>query len=112
MQKNELDYVIDHNQYFKGGTKEACVKAKDFLKNATFSEDKIFSSLSCVTAQEFIDAVKVLMAFTFTQKDTIPETWQCDNDCSKVSDFICPGECNINKNSVELCPFFTDEGML
>ena len=66
-------------------------------------------------ADEFMDAVKTLMAFAFRQDDTIPEKWQCDNDCRMVSNLLCPGECNkcnISKNADKMCPFFMDEGLI
>lgn len=112
MERKELDFVLAHNHYLEGGTKEACVKVREFLNHATNPGNQIHSSLSCISADEFMESVKILMAFAFQQNDSIPETWYCDNDCRKVSDFLCPGEYSISKDSQKLCPFFMDEGLI
>lgn len=73
---------------------------------------QIHSALSCVTSNEFMEAVKILMAFAFQQDDTIPEFWKCDNDCHMSSYLLCPGECNISKTAKKMCPFFMDESLI
>lgn len=112
MNREELAFVLKQNHYLEGGTKEACVKVREFLHYATNLGDQIHSALSCVTADEFMEAVKILMAFSFNQEDTIPERWQCDEDCCKTSHILCPGECSIDKTSDRKCPFFMDEGFI
>lgn len=112
MERKQLEFVLDDNHYLKGGTKEACVIARNFLSHATSSGNEIYSHYTCVTADEFIDAVKKLIAYTFQQDDAIPKMWKCDNDCRMVSYLLCPGECNINKESDKTCPFFWDEGLI
>ena len=37
MKRKELDFVLQQNHYLEGGTKEACVKVRDFLSHATAS---------------------------------------------------------------------------
>ena len=110
MERKELDFVLAHNHYLEGGTKEACVKVRDFLNHATTPGSQIHSALSCVTVDEFMEAVKTLMAFVYRQEDSIPEKWECDSDCQMTSSLLCPGECNISKTSDKICPFFMDEG--
>ena len=112
MERKELDFVLKQNQYLEGGTKEACIKVRDFLQHATTPETQIHSALSCVAADEFIESVKTLLAFTFRQDDTIPERWKCDNDCQMVSALLCPGECNISKTAKNMCTFFMDESVI
>lgn len=112
MKREELDFVLEHNQYLEGGTKEACVKVRDFLQHATNPGNQIHSALSCVTADEFMEAVKTLMAFAFQQEDTIPKRWKCDDDCRMTSFLLCPGECNISKTADKICPFFMDESLI
>ncbi|MCI8964855.1 MAG: hypothetical protein HFJ43_00605 [Clostridia bacterium] len=114
MQKNltkkELNFVLEQNHYFKKGTKGACVQIRDFLRHVTISEGQIRSRSSCVTADEFIEAVNVLMAFAIQQpEDVIPERWACDNDCRRTSSLFCPGECSLSKDTNERCPYFMDE---
>lgn len=31
MKREDLDFVLKQNDYLEGGTKEACVKVRDFL---------------------------------------------------------------------------------
>lgn len=112
MERKELDFVLKQNQCLEGGTKEACVKVRDFLQHATNPGNQIHSALSCVTADEFMEAVKTLMAFAFQEEDAIPEKWQCDSDCRRVSYLLCPGEFNISKTANKMCPFFMDEGLI
>ena len=108
----ELQYVLRNGQFKKGGTKEACVKAREFIKNSMNPGNQLHAPLSCVNANEFVDAVKTLIAFAYRQEDTIPETWKCDNDCRRSSSFLCPGECNIRNDSNKMCPYFIDEGFI
>lgn len=112
MNRDQLNFVIDHNSYLNDGTKAACVKVRDFLRRSQTEQEKYLygNYASCVTVDEFVEAVETLMAFAFTQEDTIPERWHCDNDCHKVSHLLCPGECNIDKKSEKRCPYFMDEG--
>ena len=74
MKREELEYILDSNHFLKGGTKEACVKAREFIENSMNPGNQLHAPLSCVKANEFVEAVKVLMAFAFKQEDTIPET--------------------------------------
>ena len=112
MERKELDSILAHNHYLKGGTKEACVKVRNFLNYATNPGNQIHSALSCVTADEFMEAVKTLMAFAYRQEDSVPERWKCDSDCRKTSSLLCPGECNISKTTDKMCPFFLDEKLI
>lgn len=112
MKREELEFILESNECLAEGTKEACIKAREFLHHATNQGNQIHAAVSCVTAEEFVEAVKTLMAFAFQQEDTVPERWRCDNDCQRVSDLLCPGECNISKKAEKLCPFFMDEGLI
>lgn len=112
MERNKLDFLLKKNNFLEGGTKEACIKARDFIRYSSISEDGISSKLSCISDEEFIRAVKVLIAYSFSQDDIIPETWLCDSDCKRINETLCPGECNLNKDSSKLCPYFIDEGLV
>ena len=112
MERNKLDFLLKKNNFLEGGTKEACIKARDFIRYSSISEDGISSKLSCISNEEFLRAVKVLIAYSFKQEDTIPETWLCDSDCKRITETLCPGECNINKDSSKICPYFIDEGLV
>ena len=110
MERRELEYVLAVNGYIEGGTKEACVKVKAFLRDSHQLESLEEPPFSSVKKAEFIDALKTLLAFSFMQDDTIPETWHCDSDCRMWCSLFCRGECNIRKDSDRMCPYFVDEG--
>ncbi len=110
MKRDMLEFCLENNDYMEGGTKEACVKVREFLKHSIPQDNRLSSYHSCVSAEEFKEAVETLLAFTFRQADTIPERWKCDNDCKMTSSLLCPGECNIDKDSDNVCPHFIDEG--
>lgn len=181
MERDELNFVIEHNKYLSGGTKEACIKIRDFTKKITYQEGSAFikektvefiesvkilmafsfgqkdtlcknaakralvqlniyeegkieggiykamatvssfiyllgdnlenlvESPSCISQKEFIDSLKVLVEFSSKQPDQIPKRWYCDNDCYMVSWLLCPGECNIDKKSKNLCNHYVAE---
>ena len=109
MTRTELEYVLGQKGFSRGGTQEACIKVRDFLKHAN---GLMPSEQSCVTAYEFIQAVQTLMAFAVDEKDTVPKKWRCSEDCHRVSHLFCPGECKIDPNSDELCPFYMDSGWM
>ena len=46
MEREELDFVLKQNHYLEGGTKEACIKAREFLRHAT-NPGNSFSSFLC-----------------------------------------------------------------
>lgn len=35
MNREELNFVLKQNDYLEGGTKEACIKVRDFLHHVT-----------------------------------------------------------------------------
>ncbi len=104
--------VYEGSYYLEGGTKKACVIVRDFFRDVKDVAKVLQNKHSCVTANEFVDAVKALVAYAFSQEDTIPETWRCDSDCRMTSYLLCPGECNLNKKSEKQCPFFMDESYI
>ena len=112
MERKDQEYVLKNGHFQKGGTKEACVKAREFIRNSMNPGNQLHAPLSCVNVDEFVEAVKTLIAFAYRQEDTIPETWTCDNDCRRSSSFLCPGECNIKNDSEKMCPYFMDEGFI
>lgn len=114
MEKEMIDFMIKSNKYLSGGTKEACVKVREFLHYSSTDKDTVRTQgCSAVNAEEFVEAVKVLMASAFQREDEIPERWHCDSDCERITTcFFCKGEFNLNKESNKLCPFFVDEGTI
>ena len=95
MQREMLNFVLKDSECLEGGTKEACIKVKDYLADGL---------LSCVDDKEFIESVKILMAFAFFKEDTVPKRWQCDTECKMCSTLHCPGGYNIALFGEE-CPY-------
>jgi len=124
MERDFFDYVTETLNCVKGGSKEACLKVREFIQNANLDEDGkiIVSKHSAVNGEEFLEAVRVLMAFAWQNKeqDMVPERFICDHDCSRLTqDIFCPGECQViskealNKNETskvkaKKCPYFQD----
>ena len=104
MTKDEIEFIVKHNNYAKNGTKEACIKVKEFIK-----QTKKIESKSSIDYEDFLNSINTLLAFTFSSKDTVPDKWHCDNDCRFTSSMICKGEFNIDKNSKKLCPYYVPE---
>lgn len=112
MKRCDLEVVLKSNLYLDNGTKQACIKAKEFLHNVmplSPESRQINSPFSCVNSDEFIEAVNILIVFASSQKDQIPEAWNCDSYCKSVNELICPGECGIDFSSNKRCPFFVHE---
>lgn len=104
MTKKEIDFILEYNSYLENGTKQACVKIQDYLKNIKTSE-----SSSSVDSKEFLESISIVLAFCFQHKDTVPNKWHCEFDCRHSGALICPGEFNLDKNSHKLCPYYRQE---
>ena len=106
MTKDEIHFILTDNNYLQGGTKEASIKVKDYLKNIESIKSK-----SSIEFNEFIQCIGTLIAFSFQSKDTIPERWCCENDCRYTSSLICPGEFNLEESSKKICPYYKQENI-
>ena len=106
MTKDEIEFILKHNNYAKNGTKEACIKVKEFIK-----QTKKIESKSSIDYEDFLNSINTLLAFCFESNDKIPEKWYCDNDCVYSSSLICKGEFNIDKKSENLCPYYKQENI-
>jgi len=115
MERTEFDFAVKHIKCIPEGTKEACVIVREFLQ----TRPRIQAGLhSAVTTEEFLKAVKTLMAYSWENRenDCVPEFYHCDNDCSNIQRCIfCPGEYQLAGKdekgmslSKKLCPHFRD----
>lgn len=109
MTRDELNSVLAEIDCIEGGTKEACIKIRSFLKSSFILDNGLYSN-SPISMNEFIEGIMILIASGFQRKDEIPNRWSCEDDCRRVADLLCPGECNIKKGSKHICPYFSDEG--
>lgn len=104
MTKEEIEFVLKENNYLKGGTKEACLKVKHYMKKIQSIESK-----SSTEFKEFLECINTLLAFSFPAKDTIPTKYCCDNDCKYSGFLLCAGEFNTDDKSENICPYYTQE---
>lgn len=112
MTREELDFVLKQNAYLEDGTKQACVKVKESIQNVRCTDNKIEILQSCVSIDEFMEAMRILVAFASQKKDQTVKTWYCDDDCRRISSLLCPGEGSISKDAETICPFYVDEGLI
>lgn len=119
MNKEELDFLNKYFDCVPNGSKEACIKVREYLQHIDQIENGITVFPSCVVSnQQFLNSVRILLAYAWQNKenDCAPEFWYCDNDCSYLDGyFLCPGEFQLaakekeGKNlSKKRCPYFTD----
>ena len=99
MDREMLNFILSSNEYLPNGSKEACIKVKEYIK---------YGEKSCVSKEEFEKAVKTLIAYTFLKEDEVPEFWHCDLDCVRCTWILCKGECNVDKEAKKRCPYFAD----
>ena len=110
MNRKNLESLLKEKGYKEGGTKEACIKAREFLRAAVCEGNTLRSRYFGLNANEFCEAVKVLVAFAYEHDDEVPKRWNCDSDCKRIFEAFCLGECGVDKNSKNTCPYFIDDG--
>lgn len=110
MENREFNKIIQSEGCIKGGTKEACLKVQEVLRYAIDGEDKLFAPCSRVKIGEFIEAVKILMAFAKQHDDEYVELYYCEADCARFKSGPCPGDCALSEKATKLCPYYIDEG--
>lgn len=121
MKREYIDFTIKKLGCVPNGSKEACVKVREYLQNIRLDRDTISSNdFCCISNEEFIQSVKTLLAYTWQnrEQDIVPERWCCDNDCSNIDDCtFCLGEYQLALKdesgkylSKRLCPYFRNSG--
>ena len=124
MEKDFFEFLIKNLKCTTGGSKEACIKVREFIQHATIDKEGniIPTKHSSVDSKEFMESVRVLMAFAWQKKgqDCVPERFICDNDCSELNhEGFCSGEFQlVSKDDLEKngegkikakrCPHFRD----
>jgi len=102
LDNDRIKYIVKCNKYLEGGTKEACVKLRQFFQDQSSLDDS------------HIMAMEVLMAAAFAKDDEMPRRWHCSKDChySSIRNTLCRGEMNLDRRSPDLCPYFSYYGGL
>lgn len=107
MDKQQLANTIKSSASWINGTKASCIKIRDFIENAQITEKGIQTTdATCVTTEEFVEALKILMAYSYLRYDEIPIRWHCKHNCKKKSDGICKGIFNVKDGYAIECPFY------
>jgi hypothetical protein len=109
LKKERFENVKKHFNYEKGGSLEACLIVREYLKSLDHPNAEF-----AVSYDEFMDATRILLAATWDSKeDKKIELHRCDNDCAKVGMTFCPGEFALQKRGKTLvkreCPFYVME---
>lgn len=111
MDRQQLGYAIEKYAQWVGGTRESCIKIKDFIENAQITENGIQKTdATCVTTEEFLEALRILMAYSYLKYDEIPTRWHCKTDCKEKSRDICLGTFNVKDGYAIECPFYKKMG--
>ena len=111
MQRNVLDFALKNYDCMPGGSREACILANEFLRNSCVGNNGIRKIASSgVDSEEFLQAVRTLIAYAFPKDDEIPTMWHCEQDCHYVGAIVCRGECQAIKGAENECPYYSDDG--
>lgn len=105
MERNNISDIIESGQYIECGTYEAYAKAKEIILNCYDGGYKLISLSNNVTISEFLEAVKILMAFASNHPDEHIELYRCSTNCKYFKIKQCPGECLLSVKSTKRCPF-------
>lgn len=106
MNRNDFNYIIE--KFPKGSVKAACYIVREYIRHE-MRNDLIHCAVS---KEEYDEAVKVLLAYSFqtSSQDTFAEQWLCDGDCDRNNGLygFCPGEFQNTSNVKKLCKYYID----
>ena len=93
--KINTNNISNNSNFIPNGTKEACLKVWSIVINDSKLEP------------DTIQALRRIIAFTFSKSDETPTMYYCDKECRFLSrNIFCDGEMLINKDSENRCPYF------
>ena len=109
MEREELDKIIKENNCISGGTQEACIKIREVLNHKMNPGNQLHAPLSCVSIDEFVEAVEILFAFANERPDTKVNIYYCQADCLFIGKRFCPGKMigGISRKGIKPCPGYT-----
>jgi len=108
MENNKIYDVIKNGECIAGGTYEAYAKVRDILTNCYDGGYKLVSLTNKVNMAEFLEAIKILMAFTSNHPDERVELYYCDSSCKHFKVKPCPGDCMLSPKAINRCPFYEE----
>ena len=116
MEREFFEFVIKNMP--KNSVKRACYIVREYSRYSKIETDSI---LTCeegcaVSLHEYLEAVKVLLAYSYENSDMLTEVEQfaCESDCSHNNGCVgfCNGEFSISKKShdktLKLCKYYSD----
>ena len=106
MKMRNIDRFIEDSKCIQGGTREACLKAREILSKGVVRKDSFYASHSEVSVDEFIQAVRVLVALASNLPDEKVELYYCQGDCAMYYDKHCVGELTLSSSATKLCPHY------
>lgn len=109
MKIRDIDRFIEDSKCIQGGTKEACLKVREILSKGVVRRDSFYASHSEVSVDEFIQAVRVLVAFASNLPDEKVEVYYCQGDCARYYDKHCVGELALSSCATKRCPQYIQE---
>ena len=110
LKREQFDSMLEQEHCLKGGLKEACIKASHFIRYAApIGSDIIPTPECCVRNDEFLEAVRLILAVAGEHEDVVPELWDCDSDCIYSAKSACPGLFGCKYGSSKMCPHYVTE---
>ena len=112
MENENIYDIIKSNGCIEGGIYEAYIKAREVISNSfVLDEDKLMYFRPRISMQEFIESVKILMAFASKHQDEYVELYDCDITCKYFKMHPCPVECIVSDNATKRCPFYQSDNI-
>ena len=103
MNKENFELVKQIRELRQGGVQEACLIVKEYLLNLDNPDN------AAVTREEFIDAVHILMNYSYenSDKNTMIDECYCEYDCRMNTEFnVCKGTFSVSGKGKKLCKYY------
>ncbi len=105
-----INQLIKENGCIHGGSKEAAIKVRAVLKNISrANENVLLLGRSGVDAEEFLEAVRKLIAYAEIGTDTKVELWYCETDCVRAPNPNCLYRQHTFSTGTKICPHYIEE---
>lgn len=105
---DKINELIKASNCIDGGSKEAAIKVRAVLKKIIMQNDSVLL-LDQNNAEDFLQAVRKLVAFAERRPDTYVPLFYCEEDCAILSCHKCLIKPNLFKEGTEICPLYIVE---
>ena len=107
---DKINELIKASNCIEGGSKEAAIKVRTVMKNiSTANENILLLGRSGVNAEDFLQAIRKLVAYAESHADTKVELWYCETDCVRSQNPNCPYRQFMVSNGDKICPHYIEE---